>query len=110
MASIDHTARSSHLVRNEPKSRSTSTVDVPLSPMSAERERQQACESKRAGTALAIAVMEGILKSHRAYQRVRRDGAKADLSPLNPVQLIGVEIGIDLLHHYVDTLTLARGG
>jgi hypothetical protein len=110
MASIDHTARSRPLVRNEPKSKPTSTIEAPLNRLSEERERRQACEATRAGAALAIAVMEGMLKNHRAYeQALTRDKRTGHLS-LNPVQYIGLETAIDLLHHYVDTLPLGRGG
>jgi hypothetical protein len=110
MASIDHTARSCHLVRTEPKSKSTSTVDAPLIGESEKRERRRACESRRAGAALAIAVMAGMLKHHRALKPAHTSGKSIGGLPLNPVQRVGLETAIDLLHHYVDMLPLGRGG
>jgi hypothetical protein len=110
MASMDHTAHARLLVRSEPKSKSTLTVDAPLSALSDERERRRTCETQRAGAALAIAVMDGLLKNHHALKRAHTSDKSGDLLPLNPVQRIGLETAIDLLHHYVDTLTPGRGG
>jgi hypothetical protein len=96
--------------RNEPKSKSTSTIDVPVNVVTEEQEQRRACDPRRAGTALAIAVMEGMLKHHRALKQAHTQGKSTDALPLNPVQYIGLETAIDLLHHYVDTLTPGRGG
>jgi hypothetical protein len=109
MASIDHTARIRALVRNEPKSKSTSTVGKTL-PRGEERERQRAYESRRAGTALAVAVIEGMLKTDSTFKQMHQNGAQSGLLPLNPVQLIGLENAIDLLHHYVDILSPGKSG
>jgi hypothetical protein len=110
MASRDHKAHARHLVRNEPKSKSTLTIDAPVNAVTEEQERRRACDSQRAGAALAIAVMEGMLKNHRALKQAHTHGKSTGHLPLNPVQCIGLETAIDLLHHYVDTLTPGRGG
>lgn len=110
MASIDLTARFRPKVRTELKSKSTSTVSAPLSEESEERERRRVFESRRAGAALAIAVMEGMLKHHRRSKRAHTGGKRTGLLLLNPVQCIGLETAIDLLHHYADTLTPVGGG
>jgi hypothetical protein len=110
MASIDHTARIRHLVRNEPKSKSTSTVDRPLHQGSAERERRQAYESQRASTALAVAVLEGMLKTNSTFKKTHRNGDRCGLLPLNAVQLIGLETAIEILHQHVDTLSSEVSG
>jgi hypothetical protein len=104
MASRDHTARAYLLVRNEPKAESTSSIDDSLSPLSVEPMWRQTYASKRAGSALAIAVIEGMLKTHRQFARANKDGKRMGLLPLNTVQLIGLETAIDLLQQYVDTL------
>lgn len=107
MASIDHTARFCPSVCKKPKSKSTSTVGAPLNE---ERERWRAFEARRAGAALAIAVMQGMLKHHRVSKPAHTHGKRKDLLLLNPVQCIGLETAIDLLHHYADTLTPGSGG
>jgi hypothetical protein len=107
MASRDHTARVCHLVRNEPKSESTSKVDRLLQQERAERERRQACESQRASTALALAVIEGMLKTPSSFKKTHKSGGRL---PLNPVQRIGLETALDLLRHHVDTLSSEISG
>jgi hypothetical protein len=86
------------------------TVDAPLSALSEERERRRTCKTQQAGAALAIAVMDGLLKNHRAAMQTHGSDNKPSRLSLNPVQRIGLETAIDLLHHYVDTLTPGRGG
>jgi hypothetical protein len=110
MASLNHTAPAHPLVRNEPKSKSTSSVDDPFHLRSAERERRQTHASQQASTALAVAVIEGMLKTHRAFKQAHDSGERMGLLPLNPVQRIGLETAIDLLHHYVDTLSPETSG
>ena len=110
MAFMDHTAHARLLVRNEPKSKHTLTVDAPLTALSEQRERQRTCDTQRAGAALAIAVMDGLLKNHRAAMQAHGSGKTPSRLSLDPVQRIGLETAIDLLHHYVDTLTPGRGG
>jgi 2,3-bisphosphoglycerate-independent phosphoglycerate mutase len=110
MASIDHTARLRHLVRNEPKSKSTSTFDRPPHQGSVERERRQAHESQRASTALAVAVIEGMLKTHSTFKKTHKNGDRSGLLPFNAVQLIGLESAIEILHQHVDTLSSEVSG
>lgn len=107
MVSIDHTARFCPPVRKEPKSKSTSTVSASLCE---EQERRRVFESRQAGAALAIAVMQGMLKHHRVSKPTHSGGKRKGLLLLNPVQCVGLETAIDLLHHYADTLTPASGG
>jgi hypothetical protein len=104
MASEDHTGRARVQVRNEPKSKSTPSVGETLL-RNAERERRMTYESEKAGTALALAVIEGMLKTHGTFKQTDQRGEMRGLLPLNPVQLIGLETAIDLLHHYAGTLS-----
>jgi hypothetical protein len=104
MASRDHTAHARLWVRNEPNSESTASAGESSHSLDAEQMGQQAYASKRAGAALAVAVIEGMLKTHRKFQRANPGGKRLGLLPLSPVQLIGLEAAIDLLHHYVDVL------
>jgi hypothetical protein len=110
MASRDHTAHARLLVRNEPNSESTASAGESSHPLGAEQMWQQTWTSKRAGTALAVAVIEGMLKTHRKFQQANPGGKRLGLLPLNPVQLIGLEAAIDLLHHYVDMLDSEASG
>ncbi|GLQ98156.1 hypothetical protein [Dyella mobilis] len=110
MTSMDHTAASRHLVPIEPKSKSASSVDDARRAERAERERRQSYASQRAGTALAVAVIEGLLKAHRISKYAGDTGKRTNLLPLNPVQQIGLETAIDLLHLHVDTLSHEGGG
>ncbi|GLQ48401.1 hypothetical protein GCM10007862_34520 [Dyella lipolytica] len=66
--------------------------------------------SRMAGTALAVAVIEGILEKHSAFKREQKSGESGGFLPLNPVQLNGLNAAIYFLHHYVDTLTPELGG
>ncbi|MBM7131870.1 hypothetical protein [Dyella mobilis] len=66
--------------------------------------------SRRAGSALAVAVIEGLRRTHEQFVKTHPDGKRVGLLPLNPVQLIGLENAIDLLCEYVDTLTPEGGG
>jgi hypothetical protein len=109
MAFMDHTARSRASVRKEPESHPTTTADVPL-PRSADQERRRTDESRRAHTALAVAVMEGMLKSHQAFKKAHPKGKKRGLLPLNAVQIFGLEAAIDLLHQHVDPLNPEKSG
>jgi hypothetical protein len=110
MASMDHTTRSCPPVHHEPIPQATPSVDDPPNIQGAGQERRWTYASRRAGAALAVAVMNGMLKTHHAHKRVRPDGKPAGFLPLNPVQRIGLETAIDLLHHYVGTLTPEEGG
>ncbi|GLQ47942.1 hypothetical protein GCM10007862_29930 [Dyella lipolytica] len=66
--------------------------------------------ARMAGTALAVAVIEGILEKHSAFKREQENGESSGFLPLNPVQLNGLNAAIYFLHHYVDTLTPELGG
>ncbi|GLQ97714.1 hypothetical protein [Dyella mobilis] len=110
MTFMDHTAPSCRWVQKDPKSKSTSSVDDARLSESAERERRQSYASQQAGTALAVAVIEGLLKAHRISKHAGETGKRTGLLPLNPVQQIGLETAIDLLHLHVDTLTPEGGG
>jgi hypothetical protein len=110
MASRDHTARAYLLVRNEPNTASTSSIDDSPHPPGDESMWRQTYASKRAGSALAIAAIEGMLKTHRRFAQANKDGKRMGLLPFNPVQLIGLETAIDLLQQYVDTLDPETGG
>jgi hypothetical protein len=109
MACMDHTARSRAPVCNEPNPDPLSTAGVPL-PRSADQERRTLLESRRANTALALAVIQGMLKNHKACKRKPRTGEKPGTRPLNAVQVFGLEAAIDLLHHYADTLNPENSG
>jgi hypothetical protein len=109
MACKDHTAHPRALVRNEPHFQSTTTAGDPL-PRSVERERRTIEEAHRASTALAIAVISGMLRTDRAFKRTHKKGEKRGLLPLNQVQIFGLEAAIDLLHHHVDTFSSENGG
>jgi hypothetical protein len=109
MASIDHTARIRPLVRKEPKSKSTPRTDcTPHAPKRARKGRLNQA-SQRAGAALAVAVLEGMLKMHRVSKHGLHVG-RHGLPPFNPVQLIGLETAIDLLNRYADMLSPDTGG
>jgi hypothetical protein len=110
MASMDHTARLRLLAKNKPNSKSSSSVDDLADASDARREQRQTYASLRAGSALAVAVIEGMLRTHHTFEQTRHDDKRVGLLPLNPVQLIGLETAIDLLYHYVDTLTPEGGG
>jgi hypothetical protein len=110
MASMDHTTRSCPPVHHEPTSQATPSVDGPPNTRGGGQERRWMNASEQASAALAITVMEGMLKTHHARKRAHPDGKPMGFLPLNPVQRIGLETAIDLLHHYVDTLTPEEGG
>jgi hypothetical protein len=110
MASMDHTTRSCPPVHHEPLSQTTPSVDGPPNTRGAGQERRWTYASRRAGAALAVAVMNGMLKTHHTRKRAKPDGKPMECLPLNPVQRLGLETAIDLLHHYVDTLTPEEGG
>jgi hypothetical protein len=104
MASMDHTARAHLLVRDESFSESTQSVEGSPQFLGEAPERSRTVESCRAGIGLAIAVIEGMLKTHRRYELAHPEGEKSGLLPLNPVQLVGLEGAIDLLYRYLGTL------
>jgi hypothetical protein len=109
MASIDHTARVRPLVRNEPKSKSPASADRASHAPKRARKGRLNQASQRAGAALAVAVLEGMLKMHRVSKHGLHVG-RHGLPPFNPVQLIGLETAIDLLNRYVDILSPDTGG
>jgi hypothetical protein len=110
MVFVDHTTRSCPQVHDEPISQATPSVDGPPGIQGEGQERRWTYASRRAGVALAVAVMNGMLKTHHTHKRANRDGKRTEFLPLNPVQRIGLETAIDLLNHYVDTLTPEEGG
>jgi hypothetical protein len=105
MASTNHTARPNPLVPPQPKRKSTSSFDDPPPPAGVKQERRSSDTPQWARAALAVAVMEGMLKTHHAIKQAKPEGKRKRVLPLNPVQLIGLEAAIDLLHHDVDTLS-----
>ena len=110
MAFTDHTAHARLWVRSEPKSKPIPAISSALDAAGDERERRRVCELHRAGAALAIAVMDGLLQNHRASRQSHAENKRMSLLSLNGAQCFGLETAIDLLHHYVDTLTPGRGG
>jgi hypothetical protein len=105
MASMDHTAHACLLAQNEPISDSTQSVEDSPQPLGEAQKRWRTYESCRAGIGLAIAVIEGMLKTHRLYEQAHPEGTKSGLLPLNPVQLVGLENAIELLYRYLGTLS-----
>jgi hypothetical protein len=106
MAFQDHTARVCPLAPKAPISESSSReVDVPLHPTGAAPERRFNDEYQQATTELAIAVIEALLRSQRQARQVRAEGRSSAPLPLDAVQRFGLETALELLHHYVDTLT-----
>ncbi|GLQ98109.1 hypothetical protein [Dyella mobilis] len=110
MASKDHTARVPHLVCNEPKSKSTSSNDGKPPTRGSDEESRQAQVAQVADIAVAVAVLEGMRDSHRAFVKRGACGAKSGLLPLNPVQLAGLTTALNFLHHYVNALAPEQGG
>ncbi|GLQ98254.1 hypothetical protein [Dyella mobilis] len=110
MTYTNHTAPPRRWVPKDPKSKLTSSVDDARLAERAERERRQSYASQQAGTALAVAVIEGLLKAHRISKHAGDTGKRTHLLPLNPVQQIGLETAVDLLHHHVDMLSHEGGG
>ncbi|GLQ49997.1 hypothetical protein ACFFJT_06500 [Dyella flava] len=110
MASVNHTARTHAPVRNEPRTSSTASIDGTLYPLSLARERRLTHVQRLAGTALAATVIEGMLKTHRAFQQKHQNGEKSGLFPLDPAQLNGLNAALYFLRHYVDTLRSEQGG
>jgi hypothetical protein len=101
MASIDHTARPRLLVPTGPKSK---WINGKLYPLSAEQEKRQGYASKLAGTALAVAVIEGMLKTDSTFKDNHPRGEPNGLLPFNLVQVNGLKAALYFLHRYVDTL------
>jgi hypothetical protein len=110
MASSDHTTRVRLVVRNEPNSKSTSSRDGKPPRRGSDEESHQAYVAKVADTALAVAVLEGMLQTHEAFRKKYKNGEKSGLLPFNTVQLIGLTAAIDLLHQHVDMLALEQRG
>ena len=111
MAYTHDTARPCPLDRNDPISESPSpAVDVPLHPAGAEHDPWFNVEYQRAITKLVVAVLKGILKEHYKCKDTSICAKREGLLPLNPVQRMGLENAIELLHHYVDTLPPPEGG
>jgi hypothetical protein len=105
MASMDHTARARLLVRSPHISESAHPVEDSPPLLGEAVDRWRTIESRRAGIGLAIAVIEGMLKTHHRYERAHPEGNKSGLLPLNPVQLVGLEGATDLLYRYLGTLS-----
>jgi hypothetical protein len=102
----DHTARVCPLAPKEPISESSSRgVGVLLHPAGAASERRFNDKYQQATTELAIAVIEALLRSQRQARQVRAEGRSSAPLPLDAVQRFGLETALELLHHYVDTLT-----
>jgi hypothetical protein len=110
MASMDHTARDCLLAQNEPISNSAQSVEDSPQPLGEAQKRWRTVESCRAGIGLAIAVIEGMLKTHHRYEQAHPEREKSGLLPLNPVQLVGLESAIDLLHGHLDKLSAEASG
>ena len=110
MVSRDHTARLHPSVRQESATPSTFSIDGMLYPLSLERVRRLTNLQRLAGTALAGAVIDGILHTHRAFKKKHKNGEKSGLLPLNRVQLNGLNAALYFLRQYVDTLTPEQGG
>jgi hypothetical protein len=110
MACTDHTARVRRLVRNELKSESTSSVGAPILARESDRKRRQLYVSRIADTALALAVIDGVLNKHEALAHASQDGMQQGLPPLDAVQIIGLSAAMELLHHYADILRTENSG
>jgi hypothetical protein len=110
MASTNHTARVRRLVRNEPNSKSTASVGAPVLARESERERRQRYVERIADTALALAVIDGMLRTSEAFKQANKEGTRLGLLPFNAVQIIGLTTATEILHHYADMLRSERGG
>jgi hypothetical protein len=110
MAFIDHTARARSSARNELDD-STLFSDHQLYPLSPEQERQLTDSDRASGTALAMLVIEGLLKysdaceraNARANIRSKQQGAISPW-PLIPSQRSGLHAALYYLHDYVEML------
>jgi hypothetical protein len=105
MASANHTSHVRLLVRKQPKSKSTATVDDTPPTRGSKQERRKLYVSRIADTALALAVIEGMLKTHEAFIKAKKAAVQDGLLPLNAVQIIGLTTAIDFLHQYADSLS-----
>jgi hypothetical protein len=108
MASIDHTAPARSSARNESHD-SLPFSDHQLYPLSPEQETQLTDSDRAAGTALAMLVIEGLLKYSDACERanVRANvRSKQGISPwpLIPSQRSGLHAALYYLHDYVEML------
>jgi hypothetical protein len=110
MASIDHTARARSSARNELDG-STLFSDHQLYPLSPEQEGQLTDSDRASGTALAMLVIEGLLKYSDACERANvraniRSKQQGAISPwpLIPSQRSGLHAALYYLHDYVEML------
>jgi hypothetical protein len=110
MASMNHTAPARPLVRKEPHRESTSRVGDPPHLAEVRQERRHGDKPQQISTALAVAEIEGMLKTDHAFQQARLEGKRTRILPLNPVQYMVLEATLDLLRQHVDTLKSEASG
>jgi hypothetical protein len=110
MACKHDTAHVRRLVRNKSNSTSTSSVGAPVLARESERKRRQLYVERVADTALALAVIEGMLKTHEAFKQANEEGTRSGLLPFNAVQVIGLTSAMEKLHHYADMLLAEQRG
>ena len=112
MASIDHTAHARPPVRNEPLSPPDPFIDRQSYPLNLGLEKLESYGSKRAGIALAIGVIRGLLARSESVKRHAAPDKPGMLSiwPLNPVHTTGLHVAIYFLLQHADTLDPEPGG
>lgn len=112
MASTDHTADARPPVRNEPHSSPDPFIDRSSHPMSFGLDKLETYGAKRAGIALAVGTLRGVLESSETF-RCHMLSGRRDLRapwPLNPVHTTGLNAAVYFLQQYADTLDPEPGG
>jgi hypothetical protein len=112
MAAIDHTAHARPSVRNEPPSQPDPFTDRQCFPQGLGLEKLEGYGSKRAGIALAIGVIRGLLERSESFKRNAAPGRPSTMGfwPLNPVHATGLNVAIYLLQQHADMLEREPGG
>jgi hypothetical protein len=110
MAYIDHTSHARASARNESHD-SLPFSDHQLYPLSPEQESRLTDSDRASGTALAMLVIEGLLKYSDACERANvraniRSKQQGAISPwpLIPSQRSGLHAALYYLHDYVEML------